>query len=314
MSSNTRVVFMGTSAYAVPVLKALSMNSYTIPLVITQPDRRRGRNKKKTLMPVNQLAEELGLTIYQPGKIREHFCYQMLEEIAPDLIITASYGQILRKKHLEIPKYGVLNVHASILPELRGAAPIQYAIIRGKTKTGVTIMKTDIGVDTGPVLSYRETAISSLDTAGTLEPRLAQLGADLLIDTIPGYLAGNILPVEQNHTKATHAGKITTEDARIDWSESATVISCKIRGMNPYPGAFTMCNKQRLKIHFATVIDSENSEYSPGTILSVVNGKGVTIQTGNGVLLIEEIQPASKKKMCADALIQGRISRIGEVI
>ncbi|MCD4655056.1 methionyl-tRNA formyltransferase [bacterium] len=314
MINNLRIVFMGTSVYAEPVLRSLYENNYDIALVITQPDKRKGRNRRKASPPVKELADKLGLEVYQPEMIRDQICFHMLEKISPELIVTASYGQILRKKHLRIPKFGILNVHASLLPELRGAAPIQYAIIRGKTKTGVTIMKTDIGIDTGPVLSFREVLIAENDTAGILEAKLAIIGADLLIETIPKYIAGSLQPVEQDHSAATHAPKISTEDGRIDWNQSAQNICNLIKGMNPCPGAYTTCNKQRLKIHFASLIDRENTENTPGTILEVINGKGITVQTGQEILLIEELQPACKKRMCAESLIRGRSTSIGKIL
>jgi len=311
MHKNTRIVFMGTSEYAVPVLRALHENGYQIVLVVTQPDRRQGRNRKKGFPPVKKLAMDLGLDVFQPENIRKKDAFSHLKSAEPDLIITASYGQILRKKHIELPKHGILNVHASVLPQLRGAAPIQFSIIRGHHSTGVTIMKTDVGIDTGPIVSKKQINILSDDTAGSLEDKLAQLGAELMLETLPDYLSGQIEPVEQDHELSTHAPRLLAEDGLINWDNSAEKIALQVRGMNPCPGAYTTCNGQRLKIHFASPDNLEDTVEKPGTVVGLRKGKGLQVQTGDGVLLIEILQPACKKQMPAISLIQGRYIAIG---
>lgn len=312
--SEARIIFLGTSAYAEPVLRTLCDHDCNVVLVVSQPDRKKGRRRKKASPPVKQCALDLGIDVFQPEKIRSKSAFETLQSYQPDIMITASYGQILRKKHIELPRYGILNVHASLLPVLRGAAPIQYSIIRGYDTTGVTIMKTDVGIDTGPILSLQDVPINPDDTAGSLEEKLSITGARLLIDTLPGYLAGEIDAVPQDETKATHAPMLYSEDGRIDWSRSAIEIARQVRGMNPCPGAFTLCHNQRLKIHFASAWQDHTEHLqrqTPGTIIGLVKNKGITVQTGDGLLLIEEIQPACKRRMPAYSLIQGRYVEVG---
>ncbi|HPQ40020.1 MAG TPA: methionyl-tRNA formyltransferase [bacterium] len=308
------IIFMGTSEYAIPVLRRLVEADYDIRLVVTQPNRPQGRKRRLLPPPVRQIADEMGLPVYQPEKIRRETCYEILETRHPDLIVTASYGQILRQKHLDIPKRGILNVHASLLPEFRGAAPIQHAVLDGRAVTGVTIMKTDIGIDTGPILSQATCRIEADDTAGTLEAKLASLGADLLIDTLPGYLAGTIQPRAQDPQRATYAPRITVEDGRIDWSQPADCIARRVRAMNPWPCTYTTCHGQRLKIYSAEAEENGGTEALPGTIVNVVNGRGIQVQTGCGVLLVRELQPACRKRMPGDNLVRGRFAETGNVL
>jgi methionyl-tRNA formyltransferase len=308
------IVFMGTSEFAVPVLRALYQNKYDIRLVISQPDRPRGRNRKMVPTPVKTIAEQLGLPVYQPEKLKKTDCIKVLTDIKPNLIITASYGQILKKQHLQIPRKGILNVHASLLPDLRGPAPVQTALILGKSKTGVSIMLTDIGIDSGPIVTQKSLNILDTDTAGTLEKKLSWLGAELLIDTIPQYLSGTIRPVAQDHSKASYTRMLKKNDGWIDWNRSARDLAFQIRGMNPCPGAYTSCGDKRLKIHFARPYNLTIERELPGTVLNTVKGKGVLIQTGDGVLLCEEIQPACRKKMPGETLIHGRYSFTGDVL
>lgn len=314
VNQDVGVIFMGTSDYALPVLRKLLDAEYDIRLVVTQPNRPRGRRRKIKAPPIRRLADEMGLEVYQPERICRNTCYDVLEEKRPDIMITASYGQILRRRHLEMPRYGILNVHASLLPAFRGAAPIQHAILNGCRTTGVTIMKTDIGVDTGPILTRAACRIEKDDTAGTLEARLAKLGAELLINTLPGYLAGTIKPEPQNEAEASHAPRICVDDGRIDWTQPADTIALLVRAMNPWPCAFTTCHGQRLKIFSAAVADSNDSGETPGTICNVLNGQGIQVQTGQGLLLIRDLQPACKKRMAADAMIRGRFAAIGSVL
>jgi len=310
------VVFMGTSDYALPSLQKLHDAGYDIRLVVTQPDRPRGRRRKPAAPPVKILADQLGLDVFQPDIIRRRDCFKILESKQPDVMITASYGQILRRRHLEIPRHGILNVHASLLPEFRGAAPVQFAILEGRSVTGVTIMKTELGIDTGPILSRSEMPIADDDTAGSLEHKLADLGGRLLVDTLPEFLAGRIQPVQQDHTRASYARRITVDDGRIDWSRPAKQIALQVRAMNPWPCAFTICHGQRLKIYRARPSESvcADPRVIPGTICDVVNGKGIHIQTGDGILLVESLQPACRRRMPGDALIRGRFAELGFVL
>ncbi|MBN1879529.1 methionyl-tRNA formyltransferase [bacterium] len=313
-SDTIRLIFMGTSEFAIPVLNALQAVGYNIPMVISQPDRPRGRRQTLSPTPVKMIAEKLGLSVYQPESIRLPEAIDTIKSIAPDLIITASYGQILRQLLLSIPRFGTLNVHASLLPELRGASPIQSAIIEGKSTTGCTIMLTERGVDSGPILSQKSIEILETDTAGTMLPKLAQLGADLLIKTIPPYIEGCIEPLVQDHARATYARQLSSHDGWIDWNRTAIAISQQVRGMNPCPGCYTSCGEQRLKIHFALPYPEGDTSNPPGTIVGCVNGKGCLIQTGEGILLCEDLQPACRKRMRGDSLLQGRFADSGDIL
>ncbi|MBN1295454.1 methionyl-tRNA formyltransferase [bacterium] len=316
-----RLIFMGTSAFAVPILNALVHAAYDIAYVITQPDRPQGRHRKIKPTPIHVAADSFGLPVFQPDSIRMQACFDMLDALAPDIIITASYGQILRQRHLDIPRFGILNVHASLLPDLRGPAPIQWAILQGKTITGVTIMKTELGIDTGPILSQDRLPIRLEDTADSLEARIAERGAALLIETLPKYLSGTLHPVPQNNAEATLTRMIRTEDGRIDWTLPAEQIARHIRAMHPAPGAFTICHHERLKIYSAGVDDDAAHDpmitdrtTTPGTILDGINGSGLLVQTGRGRLLIHELQPACRKCMAAESLLQGRFAERGDVL
>lgn len=314
LMNRPKTIFMGTSEFAVPVLQALHQNEYDICLVVSQPDRPRGRHLKTVATPTKNLAEKLGLQLFQPEKLCRSVCMEKIVNLHPDIIITAAYGQILTKKFLAIPRYGVLNVHASLLPLYRGPAPIQAAIIAGEKTTGVTIMLTEFSVDSGPILTRQAEAIHPLDTAGTLQGRLAKIGAELLIKTIPGYISGEISPQEQDHSKATFTRRYTSDDGWINWHQSAEQVANHVRGMNPCPGAFTSCGDMRLKITSAYPFARETVAEVPGTIVDVVRGKGILIMTGYGLLLCEDLQPACRKQMKGDMLIYGRYAALGDVL
>ncbi len=305
---------MGTSDFAVPALKALYQNGYNISLVVSQPDRPRGRRLKTVTTPIKKLSEELGLPLFQPEKLCRSVCMEKIMNLHPDIIVTASYGQILTKKFLTIPRYGVLNVHASLLPLYRGPAPIQAAIVNGEKTTGVTIMLTRLSVDSGPIVSAQEEPIYPHDTAGSLQIRLAKIGAELLIKTIPGYISGDLIPQEQDHSRSSYTQRYTSHDGLIDWYQSAEQIANHIRGMNPCPGAFTSCGDVRLKINTAYPSTQDTATGVPGTIVDVVKGKGILIKTGDTLLLCEDLQPACRKQMKGDMLIYGRYAALGDVL
>jgi methionyl-tRNA formyltransferase len=309
-----RTVFMGTSEFAVPVLRALYDNAYTICLVISQPDRPRGRRLKTRPTPVKLLAEHLNLPLFQPRKLCRSVCIEKLIDLHPDIIVTASYGQILSKRLLTIPRWGVLNVHASLLPRYRGPAPVQTAIIEGETSTGVTIMLTELSVDSGPVVAQQTVPIHPDDTAGTLEKKLAETGSELLVDTLPLYISGVVVPVEQDHSAATYTRRLSSRDGWIDWRRSAEQVSNHIRGMNPCPGAYTSCRDIRLKILCAYPVSGCNGSGTPGMIVDVLKGKGILVQTGDGLLMCEDLQPACRKQMKGDTLIHGRYAAVGDIL
>jgi len=239
-----RIIFLGTAELSCASLQALAGNpQFQIAAVVTQPDRPKGRDLKPQPSPVKSLALRLGLPVLQPERARDEKFIAGLRALQPDLIIVVAYGQILPPAILDLPRHGCLNIHPSLLPKYRGAAPIQWAIANGDTETGVTIMKMDAGLDTGPIVSQRRTPIRSEDDSATLHDRLAQLGAELLVQTIPDYVAGKIQPVPQPAEGASHAVKIKKEDGRIDWNQPAQTIWNRLRAFTPWPGAFTFLSK-----------------------------------------------------------------------
>jgi methionyl-tRNA formyltransferase len=232
-----RLVFMGSPDFSVPALRALAAN-YSIVGVVTQPDRPSGRGMRLTPPPVKIVAEELHIPVIQPQKLREPGAVQQLKDWNPDLIVVAAFGQILRREVLELPQYGCINVHASLLPRHRGAAPIQAAILAGDAETGITIMKMDPGLDTGPLLSQRAIPIGAEDTGGSMFEKLAQLGGELLLETIPDYISGKITPQPQPETGSTYAPMLKKEDGLLDFTRPAAELERKIRAFHPWPGAF----------------------------------------------------------------------------
>lgn len=295
-----RIVFMGSPDFATPTLKALA-GSYEIAGVVTQPDRPAGRGRQLTPPPVKVLAEELGLPVIQPRRLKEPEAMQNLSAWNPDLIVVAAFGQILRSEALDLPQYGCLNVHASLLPRWRGAAPIPAAILHGDELSGVTIMRIDPGLDTGPILSQRSTHIGPEETAGALSQRLAELGADLLLETIPGYLRGDILPQPQDDARSTYAPMLKKEDGLLDFNQSAEYLARQVRAYNPWPGSFTFWQGQRLKVLRAHAEDL----YSPGAGKASVQADFPSVGTGEGLLVLEEVQPAGKKAMPGEIFLNG---------
>lgn len=295
-----RIVFMGSPDFALPVLAALEGN-FSVVGVVTQPDRPAGRGRELTPPPVKVLTRELGLPVIQPKNLRQPEALEQLQDWDPEVIVVAAFGQILRPNVLDLPPHGCVNVHASLLPRWRGAAPIQAAILHGDETTGVTIMKMDPGVDTGPILAQEPIPISPTDTAGTLSPKLAQLGADLLVETLPGYLSGDIEPKPQDDSQATYAPMLKKSDGELDFSETAEVLARKVRAYNPWPGTFTFLNQQRLKIHRAHPVDAE--AISPGQ--STIYQDLPAIGTRSGLLVLDEVQPAGKKPMPGEVFLHG---------
>ena len=300
------LIFMGTAELSCASLERLAGTpGFSVGAVVTQPDKPRGRELKLLPSPVKVLAERLHLTVLQPLKAREDGFARQLRELNPDLVVVVAYGQILPQQLLDLPRYGCLNVHTSLLPKYRGAAPIQWAIADGEPETGVTIMKMDAGLDTGPMLATRRTPILPADDAQTLHDRLAQLGAELLAETIPGYVAGTILPQPQPAEGASYAAKIKKDDGRIDWNLPAISIWNRLRAFTPWPGGFTFLaaepKPQLLKIWKAEVIETNGP---PGTVLSA--GKtGIVVGCGQGALRILELQREGGKRLGAEAFLAG---------
>jgi methionyl-tRNA formyltransferase len=306
-----RIIFMGTPELAVASLNALRhAPALEVVAVVTQPDRPKGRDLKLQPSPVKEIAVRAGLPVLQPEKARdEHFLAELCR-LQPDLIAVAAFGQILPKSVLELPRFGCLNVHTSLLPKYRGAAPIQWAILNDEPETGVTIMKMDAGLDTGDILTQRATPIRPEDNAETLHDRLAQIGAELLVETISDYVAGKIPPRPQQAELATHAPKIRKEDGRIDWRLSARTIWNRVRAFTPWPGAFTHLTSppQLLKVWQAEVV-SQNGP--PGEILSA-DKTGIVIGCGQDALRVLALQREGGRKMSAQEFLAGHALKPGQ--
>ena len=291
---------MGSPDFSIPSLNLLAENQNVVG-VVTQPDRRAGRGRQMQPPPVKVVASDLGLTIIQPPRLRDREVLQQLKDWKPELIVVTAYGQILRQNVLELPPHGCLNVHASLLPRWRGAAPIQAAILHGDANTGVTIMRMDAGVDTGAIISQREQAITDEDTAETLSPRLAQLGANLLIETIPGYLTGDTKPFPQDDTQATYAPMLSKSDGELDFNQNADELARQVRAFNPWPGTFTRFQDKTLKIHRAHTGDNKSLKPGQPGVFNDLPAYG----TSQGLLVLDEVQPAGKKPMSGEVFLQG---------
>jgi methionyl-tRNA formyltransferase len=298
-----KVIFMGTPDFAVPSLIALKNYECEIPLVITRPDQPKGRGRKIFAPPVKNTASKIGCPILQTNTIKSEDFYGKIASISPDLLVVVAFGHILPKKILEIPRYGAINVHASLLPKHRGPSPIQWAVINGDSETGVTTMLMDTGLDTGEVLLASRVSILPDDTAGTLHDRLSLVGADLLIDTIKSVETGTVKPIPQNHAQATYAPLLTKKDGHINWTKPANQIERLIRGVTPWPGAFTFLNNKRIRIFKAKVQD-ENSAKTPGTVVKGFSNQ-LWVATGNGILSILEVQADSGKRLPIHVFLRG---------
>jgi methionyl-tRNA formyltransferase len=308
-----KIIFMGTAELSCASLEKLSANkNFQIVAVVTQPDKPKGRELKLQFSPVKILAEKLGLKILQPAKARNENFISELHELKPDLIVVVAYGQILPQSILDLPKFGCVNVHTSLLPKYRGASPIQSAILNDETETGVTIMKMDAGMDTGEILSQARTPILPQDNSQTLHDRLAQIGAELLVETIPDYVAGKILSQPQNNSEATHTAKIKKEDGKIDWNLSAQEILNRLRAFTPWPGAFTFLKteskSQLLKIWRAEIVEKSGNA---GEILSA-DKNGIVVACGKNALRILELQREGGRRLNAQEFLAGQNLKIGE--
>lgn len=298
-----RIVFMGSPEFALPTLRAL-VGCYPVVGVVTQPDRPAGRGRKLTPPPVKLLAQALGLPVIQPRRLREPEAMEQLRAWAPELIAVAAFGQILRPEVLDLPRHGCVNVHASLLPRWRGAAPVQAALLHGDQQTGVTIMRMDPGIDTGPILSQRAVPIEPEETAGELSERLAQVGANLLIETLPAYLSGELQPTSQDDRLATYAPMLGKAAGWLDFTQPAEALARQVRAFNPWPGAFTHWQGAALKVHRARAVEATvDPETEPGQ--AVVTLGQPAILTGRGLLVLDQVQPAGKKPMPGKDFLQG---------
>mgnify|MGYP000867905932 CR=1 FL=1 len=307
-----KVVFMGTPEFAVYSLKAL-LTQHEVLAVVTQPDKPRGRGKKLVPTPVKAYALEQGLKVYQPEKVNDPAFVSLLEELNPEVIAVTAFGQILPEGILNIPKYGCINVHGSLLPKYRGAAPMQWSIMEGETVTGITTMFMAKGMDTGDMLLKTEVEITPEDTFASVHDKMAEAGAVLLLDTLAAMQAGTVERVPQNHEAATYAPMITKETGHIDWKKSAEEIINLMRGLDPAPGAYSIYVDTPLKLFRGTKAEGLYHQGQPGEVVDITK-KGFVVKCGDGALTITELQATGKKRMSADAYLRGHAIKQGVLL
>ena len=307
-----RVVFMGSPDFAVPTLRAL-VSAHEVVGVVTQPDRPRGRGRGLAPPPVKIAASEYGLSVFQPERLRRRAAREAIMALRPDVVIVVAYGQILSKRFLTGPPMGCINVHASLLPRLRGAAPIQWAVLRGETRTGVTIMQMDSGIDTGPTLLSKAISVEPTDTAGSLHDKLAVLGPPLLLDALAGLRCGALQASAQDDAGATEAPMLRKTDALVDFCWSAAKVDRWIRGMDPWPAAFTTLSTEPLRLFNSFVASERESGGRPGEILAI-DARGMLVRCGDGAVCIASVQRAGGRRISAKALRDGRKLDLGAVL
>ena len=298
------VVFAGTPEFSVPALEALVASRHRVVAVYTQPDRPAGRGQQLTMSAVKQAAMRHGLTVEQPATLREASAVEHLRSYRPDVMIVVAYGLILPASVLSVPAMGCINIHASLLPRWRGAAPIHRALLAGDSQTGVTIMQMDAGLDTGPMLLEKTTAIARIDTTGSLHDRLAQMGAEAVIEALDGLMAGSLSPRPQPAEGATYAAKIRKEEALIDWSKPALELEHQVRAFNPWPVAQTSLHRQQLRI-WEALATADRSDATPGTVTQA-DSNGIRVATGEGTLVLSRVQLAGRKAVSAAEFLNGQ--------
>jgi methionyl-tRNA formyltransferase len=303
MTSPWRIVFFGTPSFSVPTLRSLIGGPDDVVGVVTQPDRGKGRGRKIIPSPVKEVALERELPVLQPEKVKEEAFQERVRLLHPDLLVVVAFGQILPKSLLEIPKHGAVNVHASLLPEYRGAAPISRAILRGEEGTGVTTMRMDEGMDTGDILLQTRVSIKEQDTSETLQNTLASLGACLLIETVEKMKRGKVRPVAQDHSRATFAPALRKEEGEIDWSQTAVMIDRQVRAFDPWPGAFTHWSGKRLKVCRGET--REGTPQAPPGTLTWVGSDSIEVATGEKVFILREVQIEGGKRMTVRDFMSG---------
>ena len=310
-----RLVFMGTPDFAATILEGLINSGHEIIAVVTQPDKKKGRGQEISCSPVKELAARHGLTIYQPVKVKEPVFLDLMRELKPDAIIVAAFGQILPKALLEIPEQGCINVHASLLPKYRGAAPIQYAILDGEKETGITIMYMDTGIDTGDIILQESLAIEPDETGGSLFDKMAALGAKLLLVALDQIENGTATRTGQDHEQASCVKMMTKEMGLLDFSLPAIRLERMIRGLNPWPSAYTFLDGKSLKVWKAEVEEAKEKDtdrHKPGEIIEI-RKDAIVVNTAEGRLVIKELQLEGKKRMTADAFLRGCQLAVGTV-
>jgi len=308
-----RVVFMGTPDFSVPTLQKIIDEKHEVAAVVTQPDKPKGRGKAVQFTPVKELAVKYGIPVYQPQRIKQNEAfYEMMKELQPDVCVVVAFGQILPKEILDLPKFGCVNVHASLLPKYRGAAPIQWVILDGEKESGVTTMMMDVGLDTGDMLLKETVPLDEKETGGSLHDKLSEIGGELLIETLKQLEAGTIVRTPQGDAESNYAKMLTKELGKIDFQRPAAELERLIRGLNPWPSAFTSLHGKTLKIWDANVVDAEGNA-RPGEIIAV-DKASFTVMTGCQALEIMELQLEGKKRMTTEAFLRGYSVEKGELL
>lgn len=310
-----KIIYMGTPDFAVAPLEAILKAGHEVTAVVTQPDRQKGRGREVQYSPVKECALSYGIPVLQPLKIKEKDAVEELRKYPADIFVVAAFGQLLSEEILNMPRLGCINIHASLLPAYRGAAPIQWCVINGEEKTGVTIMQMAKGMDTGDILLQKEVVLDEKETGGSLFERLMETGAELIVEVLPKIEAGELTPVVQKEELATYAGKITKDMGNIDFAKSAVTIERLIRGLNPWPSAFTHYKGKILKIWEADVVsECANAENPvPGTVIAM-DKESFTLATGEGALRIRSLQPEGKKRMSCAEFMRGYEVKVGEAL
>ena len=312
MSPPLRVVYMGTPDFAVPALQALLESRHEVVGVVTNPDRPSGRGKRLTPPPVKACALAAGVEVFQPPKLRgDDDAFAQIASWAPDVCVVAAYGQILPQRFLDIAPHGCLNIHASLLPKYRGASPINAAIIEGEDESGVTIMRMEAGLDTGPILLQQALPIGPMMTAQELHDRLSGLGGPMIVEALDRLASGDLPETPQDDAGSTYAGLMSKSDGRIDWSADATRVANLIRGVNPWPGAFAFFGDVRLKLHLARPIPADSGKGEPGEVLEA-SGDGLRIACGEGAIEVLQIQPPGSRAMAPRDFLNGFELRVGD--
>ena len=301
-----KIIFMGTPDFAVSALDALCRSGQEVILAVTQPDRQKGRGRKVIQTPVKVCAEKWGVPVFQPVRIREAEAIEQIRSLSPDLIVVAAFGQILPQELLDIPRLGCVNIHASLLPRLRGAAPIQWSVINGDSESGITLMQMNAGLDTGDILFQESVPIGPQETGESLYEKLAELGGEMIVKYLPAIEAGEVKPVKQDDSLSSYAPMLRKKMGEIDWTMSAAQIEQRMRGMLPWPGAYTTLEGHTLKIWSARVLpaDSKYADAVPGTVL-FTDKKTICVAAGQGALALLEVQAEGKKRMGTDAFLRG---------
>lgn len=302
--SQPRLIFMGTPQFAVPTLEALIQKGHEVLAVVTQPDRPKGRGRKRVPSPVKELAVMHQIEVLQPQKASDDYSCDQIRKMAPDLAIVVAFGQILKKNLLTIPDWGVINIHASLLPKYRGAAPIQWAILNSESKTGLTVMRMDEGLDTGPIILQREVPILQDETAGQLHDRLSLLAGQVIIKALTDMTNSQVKEIPQDDSLASYASKIERRDSLVDWKQPATRISCLMRALDPRPGAYTLLEGKQIKLFSSTVVEKAGLDGVPGRVVRHTKD-AIHVDTGQGMIGIREIQYPGKKRLSIPDFLRG---------